>query len=163
MRVSIAQSSDHCPLLMTLHNSWNAGNLDKNIFRYETSWTQREDCHLLIKEEWNKPTMSTNKLRATTVGLQRWKDKLISWTEKISGNQKGIISSKLNQIQKLHQSDQGDLTSSIKQLQKEADLDNLKWKQRTKHRQLNEGDRNTKFNQVCANHIKKTNSIQNLI
>lgn len=84
------------------------------MFCYEISWARRDECHVIIKDMQKNPAIVTNKLMATTTGLQRFKDKLTTWSKKTFSNQKGIISSKLEQIQHLQNLNQGDLTSNIK-------------------------------------------------
>lgn len=65
---------------------------------------------------------------------------------------------------KLQKANKGDLNGRIKTLQKEVNLlledDNVKWKQREKHKWLKMGDRNTRFYHLCASQRRKINAIQ---
>lgn len=70
VRTLAGQSSDHFPLLIRMQNNWFGDRKEKKLFHYETTWAQREECHVIIKEMWKtKPTIVTNKSMATTVGL----------------------------------------------------------------------------------------------
>lgn len=57
------------------------------------------------------------------------------------GNNKRLINTKLSEISKLQETNQGELRGSIVELQKEVDQlleeEDTRWKQRTKQKRLN--------------------------
>lgn len=81
-------------------------------------------------------------------------------------NQRRSIIVKLNQVSKLQNLNTGDHTGSIKQMQKEVDgmlvEENVKWKQRAKQTWLKDGDKNMKFYHMCANQMRKNNTIRRI-
>ncbi|KAF5463180.1 hypothetical protein F2P56_019116 [Juglans regia] len=100
-------------------------------------------------------------------GLQRCKDSLSKWSRKEANNLRGSIITKLNDISKLQNLNTGEHTGCINQKQNEVDglleEENIKWKQRTKQRWFQDGDRKTKFyHMYCANQRKMTNSISRI-
>lgn len=70
------QSSDHRPIIIKMDCSMQNVTHGEKPFRHEVSWALREECPLLVKEEWKKHMLASNKLSRATEGLQRCKDKL---------------------------------------------------------------------------------------
>ncbi|KAF5459775.1 hypothetical protein F2P56_019693 [Juglans regia] len=74
-----------------------------------------------------------------------------------------VIAEKREKIKELQRLNQGELSESIKEVQKDVDnfleAEDLKWCQRAKQRWFKDGDRNTQFIHSYANQRKKSNSI----
>lgn len=67
------------------------------MFRYEANCALKDECHMIIKEIWEKQYTKANKI-LTTRRLLRCKEKLLSWSKDAYAIHKRNVETKLNQI-----------------------------------------------------------------
>lgn len=80
------QSFDHCPLFISCHDDERASSTKKRIFRYEASWSKKEDCSDIVKLAWRSSVNYTNKVDFVKRGLDRCKDHLVRWSKSTHGD-----------------------------------------------------------------------------
>lgn len=51
IRVLFAQTLDNSPLLIFMGKGMEVGRSKRKLFRYEASWSEREDCYKIVKAE----------------------------------------------------------------------------------------------------------------
>ncbi|XP_042974748.1 uncharacterized protein LOC122306386 [Carya illinoinensis] len=148
-----ALSSDRYPLFITLDVKDPYKFRKHKPFRFEASWSLREECHLQIEEVWKQPRMGENMLSTITEGLTKCKQKLLQWSKAFIDASKHTLNEQLSHLSKLQKKNKYHLNEVIKKVQKSINSlleeDNLRWKQRTKQRWLNKGDKNTVFSSMC--------------
>ncbi|XP_035544647.1 uncharacterized protein LOC118348029 [Juglans regia] len=91
------------------------------------------------------------------------KKALIQWSKKHGTKGRGSVVENLKEILRLQEVNKGEYGTVIKMRQKEVEClleeENTRWKQKAKHRWLQEGNINTKYFHMCANHTRKNNKI----
>lgn len=73
-----ARSSDHKPLLLSVHNRCRLYGPKRRSFKFEASWTLDEECNDVIKATWERRTNENNILQIVSYKLQRCQHTFIS-------------------------------------------------------------------------------------
>ncbi|XP_042969143.1 uncharacterized protein LOC122301839 [Carya illinoinensis] len=169
--VLVAQTSDHCPLLISLNKRGRRELFlvptREKIFRFEARWNLHEACNSIIKSCWShQDSQQVYNINSVLRKLNRCKASLKNWSSTL-WKHKRDIQAQLNRLLEMQDSNTGSRTAKVKALQKEIDKaleeENLKWKQRAKQMWLKDGDRNSNYFHKCANQRRKNNSIQKLV
>ncbi|EOY17514.1 Uncharacterized protein TCM_042330 [Theobroma cacao] len=141
--------SDHCPLLISCFNSSEKA---PSSFRFQHAWVLHHDFKTSVESNWNLPINGSG-LQAFWSKQHRLKQHLKWWNKAVFGD----IFSKLKEAEKrveeceiLHQQEQTfesriKLNKSYAQLNKQLNIEELFWKQKSGVKWVVEGERNTKF------------------
>lgn len=54
LKVVMARSSNHRPILLSMANPKMGNKVGRKCFKYEATWTVKEECKLVIQKVWNK-------------------------------------------------------------------------------------------------------------
>ncbi|EOY25454.1 Uncharacterized protein TCM_026877 [Theobroma cacao] len=141
--------SDHCPLLISCFNSSEKA---PSSFRFQHAWVLHHDFKTSVESNWNLPINGSG-LQAFWSKQHRLKQHLKWWNKVMFGD----IFSKLKEAEKrveeceiLHQNEQTvesiiKLNKSYAQLNKQLNIEEIFWKQKSGVKWVVEGERNTKF------------------
>ncbi|EOY14356.1 Uncharacterized protein TCM_033752 [Theobroma cacao] len=141
--------SDHCPLLISCFIS---SEKSPSSFRFQHAWVLHHDFKTSVEGNWNLPINGSG-LQAFWIKQHRLKQHLKWWNKAVFGD----IFSKLKEAEKrveeceiLHQQEQTvgsriNLNKSYAQLNKQLNVEEIFWKQKSGVKWVVEGERNTKF------------------
>lgn len=162
--------SDHCPLLLQV---LGPSPPPSHHFRIDPLWLEQEEFCRLIRKWWQEHPLFPENL------AYNWNYKLSILRKKIKGLAKNFYGQKKREktsiLQQLHHIEI--LTEQRPLLPQEVEKSNdlkhrlesiyleeeIYWKQRSKQTWLEEGDSNTKYFHVIANHRKKQSRINSLV
>lgn len=134
----VAYNSDHNSILINLSSNGEPERRHRRMFRYETYWGRKGECSNLIQEAWQGQTYEEKSLAAVRKRLTNCKYKLIRWSQDFETATKGVLEAKQVQIKSLQETNIGNHTMEIKQIQTEVsqmlEVEDLKWKQQAKQR-----------------------------
>lgn len=158
--------SDHNPLLVDTGENAFFG---KKIFRFEKWWIQKEDFRKVVEKAWAQPFHSENSVDIWQFKIRTFRRLARGWAanEVASLNrEKASLTLEYNDLEKEMESraltDQELLR--LKQVSRELDkiwaLEEIKAKQRSRDRDIAEGDRNTTYFQAVANHRSRKKGLR---
>lgn len=156
--------SDHTPLLVDSGEAAHVGN--KAIFSFELSWFEREGFLEMVASEWAKETRGKSNIERWQFKMRHFRQFLRGWAKNASGFYK------VEKERLLHLNDEFDIKAEVAPLgfaecaaKREAEEnlakilreEEIKWTQRTKVSDVQEGHSNTKFIHLIVNgkHRKK--------
>lgn len=140
--VLAAITSDHKPLLVRFAiepERWARAK----PFRFKANWNVNVDCGKLIKLVWAEMDVHSNSLQSVHQKLQNYMHALKSWSSSKYVHAGSILKRKTKRLTLLQQNEYQCDWAEIKSLQQEIDLlleiDDLQWKQRSKHNWFSRG------------------------
>lgn len=158
--------SDHNPLLIDTGDNAFFG---KKIFRFEKWWVQKESFTKIVGKAWAQPYQSANSVDVWQFRIRTFRSLARGWAanEVASMNrEKVLLALEYNTLEKDMESRA--LTDHellrLKQVTRELDniwaLEEIKAKQRSRDRDIAEGDRNTAYFQAIANHRSRKKRVE---
>ncbi|XP_062152046.1 uncharacterized protein LOC133860461 [Alnus glutinosa] len=166
VKVLPVSNSDHKPLLLTFDVTYKK---PPRLFRYEAKWNLDEDCHKVIQQTWNENVSSGNSMTDVLQSLNKSKASLNGWRRAKFGSTTRTINSLNTRLERLQRQELPRILATIKRVQgdlnKLLDMEDMKWRQRTKRNWFNNGDRNTEYFHAWAYQRHRSNfigSIQDL-
>lgn len=109
-----ATSSDHSPLWIEMEQLRLCSHRHQKPFRYEASWTLKEECFKTVEEAWNMSRVAANKTQHVVEGLKICQQKLTQWSKQQQGNFKREINEQMDHLSKLQDRNTGQLNEAIK-------------------------------------------------
>lgn len=162
-------SSYHCPIVMHIDSSVP---IHQTQFRLDPLWFDQEEfCRLVIKWWQEDPLRLNNVADSWNQKLGRLRRKIKGWAKNFYGakkREKVQILDRLNELDILRESrplsspEVEEWTYSKARLEEIYLEEELYWKHRSKQKWLDEGDHNTKYFHVIANHRRNKNRIHTL-
>lgn len=158
--------SDHCPVLVQLQPSLGAARTNPP-FRFQAMWMQHKDYYAFVNEAWSK---STEPIEHKIASLA---SELTTWNKQVFGNiliifkQKRRLLARIGGIQRscCHNDNQSLRKLElklIKQYEELRDSETMLWKQKSREKWIQEGDRNTKFFHLTTLVRRRRNKIDGL-
>jgi hypothetical protein len=156
---------DHTPLLLDIGHAPTSGS--QPLFKFELGWLLRDGFGDMVKEIWESLDDEEDSMIRWQLKIRRMHQHLRGWAKNVSRVNKEEKESldKLDELDKraeagLLSTQERDLKeclhSRLSQLLREEEI---KWYQRSKAKNLLEGDSNTKYFQLLANGRHKKSHI----
>lgn len=139
-------TSDHVPICLNTHNTWNDG---ATPFKYNADWMKHEDCKPLIQNYWDTRIQGSHAF-VMTEKLSSVKKTLGLWNKTTFGNIRhniDLIKKNLDQTNRRHsyRDKAKDLAKLTTELSKWYAIQEKFWKVKSRDQDLALGDRNTKY------------------
>lgn len=158
--------SDHLPILLSLRRSPCRTTRPSAFFRFESMWTQHEDCESVIADAWATTFEGTRmfqvfeKIKATRLRLLQWQRTVFQATQRDIQCLRAQLGSLW--AQPSTEASIETFRTLSAQLDTLLDREASYWQQRAKVSWLKDGDRNTRFFHQRANNRRKCNKISGL-
>ena len=160
--------SDHVPLLI----DFGVDNRKKPyLFRFEKWWLSQEDLYHVVEKSWNSPCSLSDPLEVWQFKMKNLRRKLKGWALNINVDikrkKKALLEefdlldvfSELNQSTDLERKRMPDIQEELEDIWK---IEETKAKQRSRDRNIKEGDMNTAYFHAICNHKARKKTILSL-
>jgi hypothetical protein len=160
--ISVA-TSDHLGLAMDTLGSSQGTPKPQRRFRFEQAWTKDPSCEEIITEAW-ATNYEGSRMFNVCQKIKACRLKLLNWSRTRGQRRAKSIHDNqllLQQYEENLNTDQNRAKASQLRIELNSQLeeDESYWNQRSRISWLKEGDSNTKFFHVYANHRRRTNEI----
>ncbi|CAN0857964.1 Transposon TX1 uncharacterized 149 kDa protein [Linum grandiflorum] len=149
--------SDHRPLNLSLHHRRRKKSPP---FRFDARWLNKEECGLIIHDNWPKDDNVATKLKRCETILKNWSreahDKALLLESQIKLRLEELARSGRS---RQAVNEEKALTIQLSKLWKD---ENTAWRQRSRVQWDKEGDRNTRFFHATAVYMRNRNTIKAL-
>ncbi|XP_059436514.1 uncharacterized protein LOC132169501 [Corylus avellana] len=166
VKVLVARSSDHAPLLIECSTGRRTGRKKQFCFRYEARWSRKVEPKEIIKRVWRQKERKGDAWQGIKSNLEQSKRELLQWRKKEVPPTEDIISQKSALLRTLQEVEGTARRGEIKRLQTElGDLlaqADVTWRQRAKMHWLKNGDKNTRFFHECVKQRRRKNIISQI-
>ena len=163
-----SELSDHSPLLI------KAGSKPTvpASFRFENCWFQRPDLGKIVEDVWKANYVGDTNIDRWQERFRKLRRTLKGWDRNVQGQYKKnrkILAEHLDTLDRkgeelgLTAQDRAEQKNFQMQLRKMIREEEVKWMQRAKEIELQEGDRNTKYYHAKANGRKRKTTIFRLV
>ncbi|XP_060972639.1 uncharacterized protein LOC133038488 [Cannabis sativa] len=154
-----AATSDHRPILLDTEGGANCG---KSMFKYELMWGRDPKCHWVVKNAW-KDKLHQNPMINIYRKLKRTKEHLSKWNRahfRLIGNQVSDARSTLQQLESRDFVNGDELAKARDNLNEALAREEIFWRQKSRVKWLQQGDRCTKFFMATTVIRRRRNYIQ---